>query len=159
MLPQYALSVHQPWAHALAMGWKDIENRDWCRPNPALDFRGEFCIHASCAMTQADYAQGVAACREIGGCVMPPPADLRRGGIVGVARLVTIVRKSESPWFVGRLGLVLRDARPVDFVPAAGDRGFFQWKPADASYPPAPAKWMRTDARAPATPDLFGGAI
>lgn len=41
-LPRLALSIRQPWAHACAAGWKDIENRKW-----RTAIRGPICIHAS----------------------------------------------------------------------------------------------------------------
>lgn len=140
-LPKMALSVRAPWSHALAMGWKDIENRRWRKPNPGLKFRGPVCIHASCHMTREEYEHTRATVQAIGYDI-PAAHELRRGGIVGVATIVDIVKDHKSPWFFGPIGLVIADARPVKFVPAAGALGFFQWKEADQDYPPKPAKWM-----------------
>ncbi|TIP17040.1 MAG: hypothetical protein E5X90_17425, partial [Mesorhizobium sp.] len=55
-LPTLALSVRQPWAHCLMMGWKPVENRSWRAGNPGLKFRGDFAIHASTGMTREEYA-------------------------------------------------------------------------------------------------------
>ncbi|MBP1841985.1 hypothetical protein J2046_000229 [Rhizobium petrolearium] len=34
----------------------------------------------------------------------------------------------ESEWFVGRYGLVIRNARPVTFIAVKGQLGFFEWR-------------------------------
>jgi hypothetical protein len=39
----------------------------------------------------------------------------------------TIALPEASPRFFGAFGFVLRNARPVDFVPVKGALGFFQW--------------------------------
>ncbi|MDX8513588.1 ASCH domain-containing protein [Mesorhizobium captivum] len=140
-LPRLALSVRQPWAYAIVMGWKPIENRSWRAPNPALKFRGDFAIHASKGTTRAEYEDAAELFSELGySC--PPPADLLRGGIVGAARVIDIVKAHDSPWFFGPKALVLADARQVDFVPASGALGFFEWKPMATANVPKPARWM-----------------
>ena len=48
----------------------------------------------------------------------PAAADLLRDGIIGSVEIVAAVKQSESPWFFGPLGLVRRDPRPYEFVPA-----------------------------------------
>lgn len=141
MLPRLALSIRQPWAHAIAAGWKDIENRSWRVITPQRRHVGDFAIHASKGMTRDEYEDCADYCADLG-FALPPAADLRRGGIIGVARIVSIVKSSDSPWFFGPKGLVIADARPVNFVPAAGRLDFFEWKPAAADYPPPPARWM-----------------
>lgn len=61
------------------------------------------------------------------GIVAPMQISLQRGGIIGVAEIVDCVEASDSPWFFGRYGFVLRNARPVDFIPVKGALGFFGW--------------------------------
>lgn len=143
-LPDIALSVRQPWAFGLAMGWKGIENRSWRQGNPGLHFRGEFCIHASTGMTRDEYedaADTFAWC----GFQCPPAADLQRGGIIGVGRIAGIITESDSRWFFGPKGLVVVDARPIEFIAVGGQLGFFKWKPllpfANGT-PVVPPKWM-----------------
>lgn len=144
-LPKWALSVRQPWAHCLVMRWKDIENRSWRRPNPGLNFRGEFAIHASTGMTQREYRDCRDYCDELG-FALPIPSLLLRGGIVGVGRVVDIVTTHDSAWFFGPKGLVIADARPIDFIPVGGQLGFFEWRKllpfAKNGKPVEPAKWM-----------------
>jgi hypothetical protein len=142
-LPQIALSVRQPWAHAIAQGWKPVENRSWSRRwhKHELNFRGAFCIHASTGMTRDEYEEGAAFIAERG-YVCPPPADLLRGGIIGVADITGMVKGIIHPWFFGPVGLWIQNAKPIDFIPASGALGFFKWQRAADDFPPAPAKWM-----------------
>jgi hypothetical protein len=51
-----ALTVRQPWAWAIAMGHKPIENRDWTTP-----YRGPLAIHAASRWDDA----GADALREV----------------------------------------------------------------------------------------------
>jgi hypothetical protein len=114
------LSIRQPWAWLIVHGGKDIENRSW-----PTKFRGLFLIHAGKGCTRQEYADAgaFAWCNDV---APPPLADLQRGGIVGVAEIVDCVSDSDSDWFVGDYGLVLRNAQPLDFLPCAGALGFFR---------------------------------
>jgi hypothetical protein len=141
MLPRLALSVRQPWAYALVHRWKSVENRSWRNPNPGLKYRGEFCIHASKGMTRYEYEDAAEFMQGLGFDV-PPPAELQRGGIIGVATIVDVVKEMSSPWFFGPRGLVIENARPVEFQPSSGALGFFAWQPMDPALVPAPARWM-----------------
>jgi hypothetical protein len=116
-----ALSIRQPWAWLILNAGKDIENRDW----PA-HFRGRFLIHASKGMTQDEYINAAYTLRDIRKDIELPPFEaLERGGIVGTAVLASCVRQSDSPWFFGEYGFVLRDAAPLPFRPYKGRLGFF----------------------------------
>jgi hypothetical protein len=125
-----ALSIRQPWAWAILHAGKDIENRDWQDTNPGLRFRGPVLIHASAGMTRAEYEDfletAISAAHSFPpGLILPGFAGLPRGGIIGAARIVDIVRDHPSPWFFGRYGLVLADVEPLPFRPLKGALGFF----------------------------------
>lgn len=129
-LPRLALSIRQPWAWSILRAGKDIENRDW-----PTRLRGPICIHAAKGMTRDEYEDCLATAHAISrttpfptGLTLPSPADLPRGGIVGTAEIVDCVSDSESPWFFGRYGFVLRQVKPVDFIPVRGALGFFEWR-------------------------------
>ncbi len=133
-LPKLALSIRQPWAWAIINAGKDIENRDW-----PTRFRGPVAIHAAKVMTSAEYDNANRAIQKAVGPVdqewltrwmgvTAAPTKLKRGGIIGVADVVDCVEASESPWFFGRYGFVLRNARPVEFIPVKGALGFFDWR-------------------------------
>lgn len=139
-LPEIALSVRQPWAWAIVHAGKPVENRNWRKPNPGLKFRGECCLHASKGMTRAEYEDAAEFIASLG--ITPPaPADLQRGGVIGVTTIVDIVQDMDNPWFFGPRGLVLANTRAVDFIPAKGALGFFRWQ-ADSAKAAGAARWM-----------------
>ena len=120
-----ALSIRQPWAWLIVHGGKDIENRSW-----HTKFRGRFLVHASAGMTLAEYQNAYQFCLE-SGAMLPPFAypefdDLRRGGIIGSVELVDSVDASDSPWYMGAKGFVLRDPKPLPFRSLKGRLGFFE---------------------------------
>jgi len=124
-LPELALSVRQPWPWAMQHAGKDIENRDWRTTR-----RGRIAVHAGKGMTLSEYRDCLDLVREIKGADfdLPGMEQLSRGGIVGSVDIVDCVTLSESPWFFGAFGFVLRDFRPVDFIPCRGELGFFRWR-------------------------------
>lgn len=119
------LSIRQPWAWLIVNGHKDIENRDWSTP-----YRGRILVHASKGMTKAEWEDGIATALHAGvskevlrdGCLFD---QLQRGGIVGAVDIVDCIQESESPWFFGAHGFLLRSANPVPFTPWKGQLGFF----------------------------------
>lgn len=139
-----ALSIRQPWAWCILHASKDVENRDWSDWSPSLrdahrlvedsiqEDGGEFLIHAGKGMTHDEYEDCINLCHAISrkqpfpsGLAMPAFDDLPRGGIVGRAQLYDVVTKSDSIWFCGRIGLVLRNPRPLPFRAYKGALGFF----------------------------------
>jgi hypothetical protein len=163
-IPELALSVRQPWAWAIVSGFKDVENRTvFSVQKGNLDRRGRFAIHASKGMTREEYVDAYDLMRSLD-IVCPPPAALPRGGIVGHVEIAGCVKKSDSPWFFGPRGLVLRNAIRLGApIPSVGALGFFRWQPSGGEMD-APAKWMRARGDAPmpasggakaAGPDLF----
>lgn len=141
VIPELALSVRQPWAWAIIYGGKDIENRSWQAVNHGLKRRGRIAIHAAKGMTRDEYEDAADWIRRCG-AACPKPADLLRGGIIGSVEVIDVVSESDSPWFFGPRGLVLRDPSPCDFKPAVGQLGYFRWELADPSICPSPARWM-----------------
>ncbi len=126
---RFALSIRQPWAWLIVNAWKDVENRDW----PTL-IRGPVFIHTGKVMKPEDYDECYFFVEKIAPEIrLPLPQELPLGGIVGVARLHECVYRSESRWFVGENGFVLRDRQPCDFIPCKGEQGFFRPKFADGN--------------------------
>ena len=129
-MSMYALSISQPWSWLIANGLKDIENRDW-----STSYRGWFLIHAGKKLdpacfdgndlySPALYEMGVGL--DIMALVPSTKQGYETGGIVGYAKLVDVVMRSGSPWFKGRYGFVLCEARPLPFYPLKGALGFFE---------------------------------
>lgn len=119
-----ALSIRQPWAWLIVNGYKPVENRNW-----PTSYRGPVLIHASKTRDLEGYGQALEIC-ELLAITLPPLDDLPMGGFVGEATLHDCVTESDSPWFVGEHGFLLRDARPLTFVPFRGRLGFFNVDPA-----------------------------
>lgn len=129
-LPKFAISIRQPWAWAIINAGKDIENRDW-----STKFRGPVCIHAAKGMTGDEFNGFMRTIHHISlsrpfpkGAAVPHSKALLRGGIIGTAEIVDCVEASNSPWFFGRYGFVLRNVQPVEFIPCKGALGFFKWQ-------------------------------
>lgn len=120
-----ALSIMQPWAWLIVNGHKSIENRNW-----RCHYRGPILIHAGKKVDT--WARADLWKRHhpvIGGPIgFEAPETYDRGGIVGEAEIVDCVERSDDPWFVGRFGIVLRNARPLPFRPCKGALGFFSPK-------------------------------
>ncbi|MCD2181609.1 hypothetical protein [Rhizobium sp. GN54] len=139
-LPALAFSVRQPWTWAIVHAGKPVENRDWKPGNPGLRFRGRVCLHASAGMTKAEYRDARDFIESLG-IKVPAFEDLQRGGIIGVTTIVDVVKRHDSRWFFGPVGLVLKDTQPVAFIPVKGALGFFEWRqrvmePAAPTSPP-----------------------
>jgi hypothetical protein len=118
-----ALSIKQPWVHAILDDGKDIENRTWKR-----SFRGRIALHASLKPQYGDiYPSGMKA---------PDFDKLDYGAICGVARVVDIVTKSRSKWFqkptrtYPNFGWVLADVKRLKKpIPCEGMLGLWQVPP------------------------------
>jgi hypothetical protein len=114
-----ALSIQQPWAWAILYLGKDIENRDWRYPPK---FRGKFFIHTGKKIDKEGY-EYISDTMRFG---LPRIGDLQTGGIVGSAEITSCVTHSNSPWFFGPQGLVIANAKYIDFIPMLGKLGFFE---------------------------------
>lgn len=127
-----ALSIRQPWAWLILHAGKDIENRSW-----PTRFRGRVLIHAGKGMTRDEYedAEGFTA---MAGYLDGFPAfeHLPRGGVVGSVEIIDCVTASQSPWFCGEFGFVLRSPVALPFAPWRGQLGFFD-VPREAAHPSA----------------------
>ena len=118
-----ALTIRQPWVHAILREGKNIENRTW-----QVDYRGWIAIHAAAVRApNAMYPRGVR---------VPDLNTLDYGAICGVARVVDIVTASRSKWFTGRdddkvnFGWVLEDVIALKKpIPCKGRLGLWDVPP------------------------------
>lgn len=144
-IPTYALSVRQPWAWAIAVGAKDIENRTTFAVSKGDMKPKRIAIHASLGMTRDEYEDAAETinmiCRQLGRRECPRPDELVRGAIIGAATVTAIVKKHKSPWFFGPRGLVLTEQELWTPIPASGALGYFQWRRSEAPLV-APLPWM-----------------
>lgn len=142
-LPRLALSVRQPWAHAVVSDWKDIENRKW-----STAIKGPICIHAS-AFNKRNYEQDREDYLEVLHLHVNPLSaptmeqssldGIGFGAIVGVATIADCVTRSDSPWFFGPFGFVLKDQQILETpISVKGALGFFDWRQRLITQSPAP---------------------
>lgn len=125
-----ALSIRNPWASLILHGGKDIENRTWHTRQ-----RGTVLIHASKGMTRAEWLDAITFASPM---IFRKKFDVAthddlfsfkaqpRGGIVGAVDIVDCVTSSDSPWYMGAVGFVLANPRPLPFTPYLGKLGFFE---------------------------------
>ena len=112
-----ALTIHQPWAWAIAEGHKDIENRTW-----RTSYRGPLLIHAGKTFDAAGHYW---IQREIG-IALPAPSAFQQVSLVAIARLTGCVTESDSPWFSGPYGWVIEDVARIKAVYCRGMPGLFE---------------------------------
>ena len=112
------LTIWQPWASLIVHGPKRIENRTrkpWSRLHGQL-----IGIHAGARIdtdTESDYATRYQL-----------PAPLPHGALLGVARIIGTVEKSDDPWFFGPVGIKLADVVAFSSpVPMRGAQSY--WSP------------------------------
>lgn len=90
-----AISIRQPFAWAIVHANKRIENR---ARRGAPSYRGPILIHAAKGCARAEYEDGADAIdyATAGRLRCPPLQLLYRGGFVGRARLVEVVRTTDG---------------------------------------------------------------
>ena len=114
-----ALSIRQPWAWAIIHAGKDVENRTW-----HTRFRGPLLIHASKTFDHDGY-EWLVENEHLLTAEVPPKDEIPRGGIVGKAMAIDCVDDHPSPFFFGPWGIVLKESKPVPFIPYRGQLGLF----------------------------------
>lgn len=118
-----ALSIRGAWAHMIihAPWHKNIENR-----SRNMRYRGPLLIHCGKDWTGAEQDECKWFCEEQGLPKPPPLSELQIGGIIGQVEVIDCVTSSDSPWFVGKCGIVLANPQPLEFIPYKGRLGLFE---------------------------------
>lgn len=122
-----ALSVKLPWAWLMfsdpvqpfAFGCKDIENRDY-----STNWRGTIAIQCSKRIEREDlYEAGMLINRRNLQIEIPTLEELQKyaGKIIGTVDIVDCVEASDSPWYVGPYGWVLKN--PISLPEPIPHRG------------------------------------
>lgn len=102
---------------------KYIENRD---RDFTGGYRGPVLIHQSKTFEEGAIDHWSWQFGKLGNAVSLNSKDYPLGAIVGKADLVDVIEDSDDPWFVGRYGIVLANARPIDPIPYRGTLGLFE---------------------------------
>lgn len=106
----YALTILQPWAWAIIHAGKVIENRTW--PLPAQIIGQRIAIHAAKRSMPAEFATMAKYLRLAHSPLdVPNPDDLVFGAIIGTVEVTECVARSDSSWFIGQHGFILRNPR------------------------------------------------
>ncbi|MGE4194684.1 MAG: RNA-binding protein [Pseudodesulfovibrio sp.] len=139
----YAISIRQPWAGLIVLGFKDIENRTW--PTPPAMIGKNFLIHAGKQpdpniIDRREHNPIVSAAFDlavrcgISGhafdlATEANPQAFNMGGIVGVAKIVTCLTDSGSCWASPERGTfhwLLGNRKALPFHPCKGSLGLFR---------------------------------
>lgn len=130
-----ALSIRQPWAYLIAAGYKDFENRTW-----HTKYEGRIYIHAG--KKNASEIDRKSALQTWASHVVNTDIDItesdvekftasihnlqQHGALIGEVDIASCVHDSDSPWFTGPHGFVLRNPEIYQVpIPMAGRLGFF----------------------------------
>lgn len=111
-----ALTVCEPWASAIMLGRKPVENRDW-----STNYRGTLLIHAgkSTRFLCETYPDGSAV----------PMDRLTFGAILGTVQLTDCIPlrdAPDTPWAEGAYCWIVTDPKPFDRpIPYRGLPGLF----------------------------------
>ena len=127
-----ALTLTQPWATGVALGWKGYETRSW-----RTSYRGELAIHA--AMGFPKYARDFATTERTLGRI---PERIPRGAVVCVVKLldcrpaeevageVSAIERLYGDYSPGRWAWQLQLVRVFEEpIPARGALGLWEWVP------------------------------
>jgi hypothetical protein len=112
-----ALSIRQPWASLIIAGIKNIENRSW-----STSYRGKILVHASLKVDK----EGMGIAKQLLGSGFVKAIHDYTGGVIGEVEIIDCVKHSNSDWFEGPYGFVLRNAKILPFRPYKGQLGIFE---------------------------------
>jgi hypothetical protein len=117
-----ALSIRPAWAWAIVHAGKDVENR-----SRRCHFRGRFLVHAALEFTREDFESAIRALAAAGeDTALVREDEFAAGGIIGSVELIDVTESWNSPWYVpGSVAWVLRNPRPLPFIPYTGRRNWF----------------------------------
>ena len=117
-----ALTLHAPWAHAVAWLGKPLENRGW---PPPLSIVGErIAIHAGLSESQIEWRRIDLILAKLNATM--PDAPVARGALVCTAIVGSPVTESDSPWWIGPIGWPLIDVRRLpEPIPCKGRLGLW----------------------------------
>jgi len=130
------LSIRQPYAWAIAVGHKPVENRTW-----STNYRGTVLIHAGRREIAEDVDDVIEMCaarigrhawfENVLASYRDSATGSARGAIVGAVDLVDCVTEMADAWFNGPFGFVFSNPRALpEPIPLKGRLGLFD-PPAD----------------------------
>lgn len=152
--PLWAITVHQPWASLIAIGEKNVENRDWHPPDGLLG--SWIAIHAGKSYDRDTWLNAVTMAKRANAqpdwirkadtwfeksrnmTERAGKQELKRvlsdavpyGAIVALAKIEAIVDKDSltpetQPWFLGTFGWVLSGVTQIEPEACGGQQGLW----------------------------------
>jgi hypothetical protein len=121
-----AITIRQPWAHAVVQGWKPIENRSW-----STKVRGTVAIHAAQKAEEKEFFEFLQS-RGLEGSVALEAASARslpHSAVIGIVDIVDCITSSQSPWFEGPFAFVFANPRPLRPIACKGALQIFDLDP------------------------------
>lgn len=138
-----AISIRQPWAALIVLGWKDIENRTWALP---ARYKGQrVSIHTGIKPDRAVLEYARQPIREAAAILATAsgvdildferrakafPEAFELGGIVGRATLINSTLNGSNSYWANDMDGVwhwqVSAPRPVPFAACKGSLGFFK---------------------------------
>ena len=117
-----ALTLHAPWAHAVAWLGKPLENRSWVLP---LSIVGErIAIHAGLSDSQIEWRRIDLILSKLNATM--PDAPVARGALVCTAIVGSPVTESDSPGVIpGNFGPLIDVRRLPEPIPCKGRLGLW----------------------------------
>ncbi len=126
------ITLYQPYAAAVAEGWKVHETRSW-----KTSYRGPIAIHAAANLSENQIAKAFRQIFQGQPYLLREPAALfERGKIIATAKLVEIQRTEDvarkpaddldrafGVWDPGRFAWRLEDPVPITPIPWKGAQG------------------------------------
>lgn len=135
------LTVRQPWAGALVLGWKPVENRDWIPP-AWLQVGNRYAIHSSKNVSRIDFIDDLKTIASLMRCDAMNLLDNNpllnvHGSIIGSVQHRGVVSATYEAWdrwgieidgwFFGAYGWCVEKAAFLgEPVPAKGALGLWQ---------------------------------
>lgn len=122
--PLLALTLIQPWAHAMLHMGKRLENRTWAPGSKQLAPGDWFALHAGATLDREEL-------EDLAEEFPSAPVEVPTRAVVGLARLDRIIiRSSDVPgdqrcWWNGPIGWLLYEVRPITPVPCKGALGLW----------------------------------
>ncbi len=94
-----------------------------------MKYRGELLIHASNFRPSKRTWKEFQIMFDIDFDIQLPEMDqIEFGGLVGKVEVVDCVTQSDSHWFQGKYGIVMKNQQKIDFIPMKGRLGIFEYQ-------------------------------
>jgi hypothetical protein len=125
------ITLHRPWAAAIAYFGKNVENRSW---RNYLTKGSYLAIHAGAAWDDSGLESILRNGRltpeiDFDDASLEQYRDLTKGHIIAIAQFDGNVKISDSPWFLGPIGWKLTNVVAIEPVRHAGGQGLWDIDP------------------------------